>query len=637
MSEFIGRNLGPYRITEQLGMGGMATVYKAYQPSMDRYVAIKVLPQHFAADPTFVGRFEQEAKVIARLENARILPVYDYGEDNGVTYIVMRFLEGGTLAERIQSEPLSLVEIARIIGQIAEGLDYAHKRGVIHRDMKPSNIMLDPSSDVYITDFGISKLVEGTAQFTGSGIIGTPAYISPEQGLGQPVDHRTDIYSLGVVLYQLATNDVPFHAETPMAVVIKHIHEPLPLPRSINPVLPETVETVILKALAKDPDARYQSCGELAKALTQAVAQADGKTIPSSKPTEAAAHTRPIDIRDHGETMPAAPLQPAGKTRTVETYVKAKRPLWMLPVGLIGGLFAVCFLAVILMMMTGACPPSGPWPMPPWCGVSQRGNGEVVCPPAGPWPMPPGCESPEPTQPSQMAAVPLPETPVQEGDGRAEPGVESLFHEDFEGEMPKEGWQWINDPGDQQRIEMGHLIIPVLPGSSIGGERVRPKMQAPALVRRIPPDMIDFSFQVTLRFTPRQNFQGAGLIALSERQIPMLSLTRSFCDQPAPCQKDAIQLDNWLVWAKAAGYQPAVMGENDLPPDGTVQLRITLQAGEVTGFINLKDQWQPVAKWPLVAADRVGFIGLVTTAGGQNADKVPAEFDDFMVLPPAGP
>ncbi len=235
MSELIGQNLGAYRIIEQLGVGGMATVYKAYQPSMDRYVAVKVLPRHFAQDPTFLGRFEQEAKVIARLEHARILPVYDYGEQDEITYIVMRYLEGGTLGDRLAAGPITLDQTVRIVAQIAEGLDYAHRRGVIHRDVKPANILLDQGGDVYITDFGISKLVEGTAQFTGSGIVGTPAYVSPEQGLGQPIDYRSDIYSLGVVLYQMAVGDVPYHAETPMAVVIKHIYEPLPLPRQVDP------------------------------------------------------------------------------------------------------------------------------------------------------------------------------------------------------------------------------------------------------------------------------------------------------------------------------------------------------------------------------------------------------------------
>jgi len=314
MSELIGRNLGQYRIIEPLGLGGMATVYKAYQPSMDRYVAIKVLPRHFAHDPTFIGRFEQEAKVIAKLEHARILPVFDYGEDDGTTYIVMRLLTAGTLADRLTAGPLPLADCVRIISQIAEGLDYAHRRGVIHRDIKPSNILLDDSGDAYLTDFGISKLVEGTAQFTGSGIVGTPAYLSPEQGLGQPIDHRADLYSLGVVLYQMATGQVPFVAETPMAVVIKHINDPLPLPRLANPALPERVEAVILKALAKDPNARYQTAGELARALQRAAAESGADVLPPLQEAETEEAAATAILRGAADTIPLTPVsEPTGE------------------------------------------------------------------------------------------------------------------------------------------------------------------------------------------------------------------------------------------------------------------------------------------------------------------------------------
>jgi hypothetical protein len=251
--------------------------------------------------------------------------------------------------------------------------------------------------------------------------------------------------------------------------------------------------------------------------------------------------------------------------------------------------------------------------------------------------MPPGCESPTPTQPSQMAAAPPQQTPVAQDSSPAEPILEPIFHDDFEGETLKDGWQWINDPGDQRRVEMGHLVMPVLPGSSISGERALPRLQAPALIWKAPSDMTTFSFQVTLRFAPKQNFQGAGLIVLSERQMPMVSLTRAFCDRPVPCQGDAIQFENWLLWARADDYQPIIKGNNDLSPDGAVQLRMMIQPGVVTGFINVKDQWHPIGEWPLVAADRVGYVGLVTTTGGQDGEKSPAAFDDFFVLPVAKP
>ena len=289
MEDLTGKQLGQYRIVAPLGEGGMAAVYKAYQPSMDRHVAIKVLPRQYASDPEFVGRFEREAKVIASLEHTNILPVHDFGEADGYTYIVMRFVEGGTLADSLQGQPLPLPTICHVVSQIARALDYAHSRGVVHRDVKPSNVLIDDQGNCLLTDFGIAKMVEVTGRFTTTGaFIGTPTYASPEQCLGHPLDWRSDIYSLGVVLYQMATGRPPFVAETPMAIVVKHINDPLPLPRSLNPALPKSVERTILKALAKAPEDRYQETGEMARALAtaceQEAASAEVGTRPAAHP-----------------------------------------------------------------------------------------------------------------------------------------------------------------------------------------------------------------------------------------------------------------------------------------------------------------------------------------------------------------
>ncbi len=274
MQQHIGKRFGSYQIIEQIGQGGMATVFKAYQPSMDRYVAIKILPSHFTEDESFLGRFTQEARTLARLEHAHILPVHDYGEQEGITYLAMRYVEAGTLKDQIVQEgPMELKEATRILGQVGSALDYAHSQDVVHRDIKPSNVLIDQQGNTFLTDFGIAKLVAETAQFTATGaIIGTPAYMSPEQGLGEPVDYRCDIYSLGVVLYELVTGRVPFEAETPLAVLLKHINDPLPLPCQIRPDLPAQVERVILKAMAKAPDDRYQSAQGMIDALAEAVA-----------------------------------------------------------------------------------------------------------------------------------------------------------------------------------------------------------------------------------------------------------------------------------------------------------------------------------------------------------------------------
>src|SRR3972149_4827408 len=275
MSDLIGKTLGPYRIIEQIGAGGMATVFKAYQRGTDRYVAVKILPPYLSKDEQFAKRFQREAKAITRLEHAHILPIYDYGEADRITYIAMRYVDAGTLKQRIAKGPLPLDEIARIIGQVGSALDYAHRIGIIHRDVKPANVLIDEQGDTYLTDFGLARMMEASDQLTASGVgVGTPTYMSPEQGQGNKVDHRSDIYSLGVVLFEMVTGHVPYEAETPMAVMLKHITDPLPLPRLVNPNVPEAVERVILKALAKDPNDRYQAAGEMAQARTTAARQA---------------------------------------------------------------------------------------------------------------------------------------------------------------------------------------------------------------------------------------------------------------------------------------------------------------------------------------------------------------------------
>lgn len=272
MNGLIGQSLGGYRITAQIGRGGMATVYKAYQPSLDRYVAVKVLPPYYAEqDPSFLKRFEREAKAIASLRHPNILIVMDHGEQDGTTYIVMEYVESGTLSD-LMGKPLPPAQMARLVEQVAGALDYAHQAGVVHRDIKPSNILLPKPDWPLLTDFGLAKIVGGDKLTQSGTIAGTPAYMSPEQGRGEPVDARSDIYSLGIVLYEMATGVVPFEAETPMAVVVKHIIDPLPLPSSKNPKLPESIERVILKALAKERGDRFQKAGELASALNEAVA-----------------------------------------------------------------------------------------------------------------------------------------------------------------------------------------------------------------------------------------------------------------------------------------------------------------------------------------------------------------------------
>src|SRR5215212_6702826 len=263
--------IGIYEIKSELGRGGMATVYKAYDPRFEREVAVKVLPSELLhADPQFRLRFEREAKIIAQLEHSAIVPVYDVGESEGQPYFVMRYMTGGSLSERIKAGVFTLEEAIKILSAIAPGLDEAHSKGIVHRDIKPSNILFDKRSNPYISDFGIAKLSQAQAgNVTGSAIIGTPAYMAPEQAQGIEVDGRADIYALGIILFEMLTGKQPYEADTPMAVAIKHITDPVPHIRQTNPKLPEGMDTIIQKAMAKNKNDRYSSAVELTDALRE--------------------------------------------------------------------------------------------------------------------------------------------------------------------------------------------------------------------------------------------------------------------------------------------------------------------------------------------------------------------------------
>jgi Tol biopolymer transport system component len=271
--DLTGKPLGPYQIVAPLGKGGMGIVYKAYQPNLTRYVALKVLPQRYTDDPTFVGRFWQEARAAAKLEHPHILPIYDYGEYEGYHYIAMQLVRDGSLAQLLHGNPLLLEQIGYIIAQVSGALDYAHSREVIHRDVKPDNILISRQSGCMLTDFGIAKLLESTAHLTEIGTsVGTPTYMSPEQIRGdEDVDGRSDIYSLGIVLYEMATGRPPFEGPNSQAIQWKHLNEPPRPPRSLNSILPERVAAVILKALAKNRAERYATVGAMAQDLQAAL------------------------------------------------------------------------------------------------------------------------------------------------------------------------------------------------------------------------------------------------------------------------------------------------------------------------------------------------------------------------------
>lgn len=245
-ASLVGRTLGKYEIVGLIGQGGMATVYKAYQREIDRHVALKVLPPHPGQDPQYVERFRLEARTVARLQHPHILPLYDYGNQDDILFLVTAYVEGGSLGDRIRHGPMPLADVDHVLRQISSALDYAHKNGMIHRDIKPDNILLDKEGNALLTDFGIVKLAEGDANLTATGgMIGTPAYMSPEQGQGLPVSPATDVYSLGVVVFEMISGQQPYTADTGLQIVLKHITEPIPSVVEIKPGVPPAVDLVL--------------------------------------------------------------------------------------------------------------------------------------------------------------------------------------------------------------------------------------------------------------------------------------------------------------------------------------------------------------------------------------------------------
>ncbi|NIS82250.1 MAG: protein kinase [Anaerolineales bacterium] len=274
MVELVGQTLANYTLLSKIGSGGMASVFEAQDQIHEEIVALKILAPQLAIEPTFRERFKREAQVLSRLEHPNIMPILDYGESNGLFYIVMPFMEVGCLDDRLESGPLDVQEGARIFKQIAAALQFAHDSGVVHRDVKPSNILLDKFGNAWLSDFGFAHVSDASVSLTGSAIIGTPAYIAPEVVLGDPVTPASDQYSLGVVLYRMSTGRLPYDAETPMAIAVKQASEPLPRPRWVNPNLPDAVEEIIYRVLSKDPEDRYPSIAALHAAFQNALHEA---------------------------------------------------------------------------------------------------------------------------------------------------------------------------------------------------------------------------------------------------------------------------------------------------------------------------------------------------------------------------
>jgi serine/threonine-protein kinase len=355
----IGEKIGRYQVTALLGKGGMAAVYKAHDDRLGRDVAIKLILPGFEHSEIFLKRFEREARSLAQLAHPNIVSVLDYGTHNGQPYLVMEYIAGGSLKDRV-GKPIPSIQAARWLAPVARALHYAHQQSIIHRDLKPANLLITQSGDLMLSDFGIAKLVdsEASSQLTASGeSIGTPAYMAPEQGLGKVVDARSDIYSLGVVFYEMITGRSPFKADTPVAVMLKHVTEPLPRPREFVPQIPEFVENALLTALAKDPVQRYPTMAAFADDLDRIAIGLETASQPAQS-----SHTalNPIPYESTIYTTP--PPQPTGQRTNVVGNTGsgtaprpaaparpnyAKHLLWIVPILLLGcGVFAVVGLIV---------------------------------------------------------------------------------------------------------------------------------------------------------------------------------------------------------------------------------------------------------------------------------------------------
>ncbi|HET9590706.1 MAG TPA: serine/threonine-protein kinase [Anaerolineales bacterium] len=275
--------VGRYKIKAELGRGGMGRVYRAHDPISNREVAIKVLPSEMLHNLVTRARFKRELKLVASLEHPAIVPVYDVGEENDQPFFVMRYMSGGSLAAIIKKGRLSLSDAAVIIERLASALDHAHEKGIIHRDIKPDNVLFDAGNNPYLSDFGVAKFMEAPVSVTDAGpqeAMGTPAYISPEQARGENIDHRADIYGLGAILYEMLTGERPYAGDTVISVAIQHVNDPIPSVLKARPELPAEVDTIIKTAMAKDKDGRYPNAVDLALALNK-VTFGEERTIPS--------------------------------------------------------------------------------------------------------------------------------------------------------------------------------------------------------------------------------------------------------------------------------------------------------------------------------------------------------------------
>ena len=326
------QTIGRYEINRELGRGGMASVFEANDPRFGRSVAVKVLPREMLFDPAFRARFDREARTVAMLEHSGIVPVHDYGEQDGQPFIVMRYMPGGSLADRLKNGPLPIRAMADIFGRIGPAIDYAHAQGVVHRDLKPANILFDNAGEAYIADFGIAKISESSATpGLTQGVIGTPAYMSPEQWEGKTVDGRTDLYALGIILYESLAGRLPYVADSLTGFMKAHLFDPVPAVLNAAPSFAAPLQQIIQRALAKRPDQRYPNAVAMAADL-QAIA--DGRMVAAATQVWPIGMPAPgIGVTPGAPPAPPSPIEVTGPHSIVPPDAQPAIPINLAPPG----------------------------------------------------------------------------------------------------------------------------------------------------------------------------------------------------------------------------------------------------------------------------------------------------------------
>lgn len=573
MQDLSGQKLGQYELRERLGRGGMAEVYKAYQPGMDRFVAVKVMLGHLADDEGFVARFKREAQSVGKLRHPHIVNVFDFGVERDIYYMVMEYIEGANLKHHIQQHhALPLLDSLKIASQIADALDYAHNRNMIHRDLKPANIMFMDKEHRHavLTDFGIARLL-GQSGLTASGaMVGTPAYISPEAARGEDIDERADLYGLGIILYEMITGKVPYDADTPLAVIMKHINAPLPTPRDYGREIPPDVEKIIVKSLTKMPADRYQSAAEMKTAIDNLI----NNWVEIPEKTAALKTAPALSDEDHTvvDTVGGRTAQRTdviGSQDTLPPPPRRTMPLMLIGIGVI----LVALLGLGVFLLGGE--------------DGEKDSQEIAASTV--------TKLPPSETPSPPTATDTPEPTTVRPSATLEPTT-----------VPPSATVILEPPTEvavlQNSVEISQVELSTLPRQ----------------IEFFPAPEGDFTTETHLTFTPRGDFQGAGFYVELENNSRIEYLLAYCTPNDAGCVGPGVYLD----YLGSEGFATLLLHEVAPIETDDVYLRLTrIGTTYMAEYRGLTD-WQRLAQFEV--PEQTLQIGLVAqSASGEAADNNP--------------